>query len=82
MDTSTLLGLLLAAGGAVAFFQQGNKAKEPTPEVQPTATPEAGVSREQAMKALDVLYGYYGKSQDAAEALQMLAKQLFAVKVE
>lgn len=81
MDTSTLLGLLLAAGGAVAFFQ-GNKAKGPTPEVQPTATPEAGVSREQAMKALDVLYGYYGKSQDAAEALQMLAKQLFAVKVE
>lgn len=84
MDTSTIIGLLLAAGGAVAFMQS-NKGTKPESQGSPAEIPAnvdtSAVSRDQAMKALDILSRHFEKDQEASQALQTLAKQLFAPKV-
>lgn len=84
MDTSTIIGLLLAAGGAVAFMQS-NKGTKPSPQESPAEIPapagKPAASRDQAMKALDTLSGYFEGDLEASQALQSLAKQLFAPKV-
>lgn len=88
MDTSTIIGLLLAVGGAVAFMQS-NKGNKPSPQESPAEIPapagkpagKPAASRDQAMKALDTLSGYFEGDLEASQALQSLAKQLFAPKV-